>query len=46
MAEENITSVHPGGDVPINNTDHERNSDEEILASLGYKPEFKREFTL
>jgi amino acid transporter len=46
VAEENVTSVLQGGDVPINNTDQEWNSDEEILASLGYKPEFKREFTL
>jgi amino acid transporter len=46
VAEEHITSVLPGGDLPINTTDQEWNSDEEILASLGYKPEFKREFTL
>lgn len=46
VAEEHVTSVLPGGDVPINNTDHEWNADEEVLASLGYKPEFKREFTL
>lgn len=33
------------GDVPYD-PDHEYNSDEEVLAALGYKPEFKREFTL
>ena len=46
MTEEHITSVLPGGDVPINTTDQAWDSDEEVLASLGYKPEFKREFTL
>lgn len=46
VAEEHVTSILHGGDVPINTTDHEWNADEEILASLGYKPEFKREFTL
>lgn len=46
VAEEHVTSVLQGGDVPINNTDQEWNADEEVLASLGYKPEFKREFTL
>lgn len=46
VVEEHVTSVLQGGDVPINNTDQEWNADEEVLASLGYKPEFKREFTL
>lgn len=34
----------PGGDVPYD-PDHEFNSDVEVLAALGYKSEFKREFT-
>lgn len=46
VAEEPITSVLPDGDVPINKTGAEWNADEEVLASLGYKPEFKREFSL
>jgi hypothetical protein len=46
VAEEPITSILPGGDIPINTTAQAWNSDEEVLASLGYKPEFKREFTL
>ena len=45
VAEEPVTSVLPGGDVPYD-PDHEYNSDEEVLAALGYKPEFKREFSL
>lgn len=46
VAEEPVTSVLKGGDIPINESDHVWNADEEVLASLGYKPEFKREFTL
>ena len=47
MAEEPITSILPGGDIPLNTTTPQPwNPDEETLASLGYKPEFKREFTL
>lgn len=46
VAEEPVTSVLKGGDIPVNKGDHEWNADEEVLASLGYKPEFKREFTL
>lgn len=34
------------GDVAINDSGEEWNADEEVLAALGYKPEFKREFTL
>lgn len=45
VAEEPVTSVLKGGDVPVNNTGVEWNADEEVLAALGYKPEFKREFT-
>lgn len=45
VAEEPVTSVLPGGDVPYDPT-HEFNPDEEVLAALGYKSEFKREFSL
>ena len=46
VAEEQVTSVLPGGDIPVNESGEEWNSDDEALAALGYKPEFKREFTL
>lgn len=46
VAEEPVTSVLKGGDIPINESDHAWSADEEVLASLGYKPEFKREFSL
>ena len=46
VADEPVTSVLKGGDVPINTSGKEWNADEEVLAALGYKPEFKREFTL
>ena len=45
VAEEPVTSVLPGGDVPYDPT-HEFSADEEVLAALGYKSEFKREFGL
>jgi hypothetical protein len=45
VAEEPVTSVLPGGDVPYD-PNHEFNPDEEVLAALGYKSEFKREFSL
>lgn len=45
VAEEPVTSVLKGGDVPYD-PDHEFNADEEVLAALGYKSEFKREFSL
>ncbi|KAK4982491.1 hypothetical protein LTR28_002706, partial [Elasticomyces elasticus] len=45
VAQEPVTSVLKGGDVPYD-PDREWNADEEVLAALGYKPEFKREFTL
>jgi len=46
VAEEPVTSVLKGGDIPLNTSGTEWNADEQILASLGYKPEFKREFNL
>ncbi|KAF1359556.1 amino acid transporter [Lizonia empirigonia] len=45
VAEEPVTSVLPGGDVPYDSS-HEFSADEEVLAALGYKSEFKREFSL
>lgn len=45
VRDEPVTSVLPGGDIPYD-PDHEYDADEEILAALGYKPEFKREFSL
>ncbi|KIX01671.1 uncharacterized protein Z518_09397 [Rhinocladiella mackenziei CBS 650.93] len=44
VAEEPVTSVLAPGEVPI--WDRELSADEEVLAALGYKPEFKREFSL
>ncbi|KAK1824115.1 GABA/polyamine transporter [Friedmanniomyces endolithicus] len=46
VAEEPVTSVLKGGDIPVNDSGREWTADEEVLAALGYKPEFKREFTL
>lgn len=46
VSDEPVTSVLKGGDIPINDTGKEWSADEEVLAALGYKPEFKREFTL
>lgn len=39
-----VTSVLPDGDVPISK--HGMSADEEVIVSLGYKQEFKREFSL
>jgi hypothetical protein len=44
MTEAQVTSVLPDGDIPI--TDHPVSKDESVLAALGYKQEFKREFSL
>ncbi|KAL8835116.1 MAG: hypothetical protein Q9176_007110 [Flavoplaca citrina] len=44
MAEDQVTSVFTAGDVPV--YEREYTADEEVLAALGYKPEFKREFSL
>lgn len=44
VAEEQVTSVLDGGVLPIYT--RPLNADEEVLAALGYKPEFKREFSL
>lgn len=45
VAQEPVTSILPAGDIPYD-PNHEFNADEEILAALGYKSEFKREFSL
>ncbi|KAJ9366307.1 hypothetical protein DTO282E5_9019 [Paecilomyces variotii] len=39
-----VTSVLPDGDVPI--SDHPLDADEEVIMALGYRQEFKREFSL
>ncbi|KAL8699543.1 MAG: hypothetical protein Q9201_005945 [Fulgogasparrea decipioides] len=44
VAEEPVTSVLASGDVPV--YEREYTADEEVLAALGYKSEFKREFSL
>ena len=44
VAAEPVTSVLPPTDIPSYN--HEQNSDDDVLAALGYKPEFKRHFSL
>lgn len=44
VAEEQVTSVLDGGVLPIYT--RALTADEEVLAALGYKPEFKREFSL
>lgn len=45
VAEEPVTSVLSAGAIPIY-SERELTADEECLAALGYKPEFKREFSL
>ncbi|KAF2860654.1 amino acid transporter [Piedraia hortae CBS 480.64] len=45
VAEEPVTSVLANGDVPIIEAGQVWDVDEEVLASLGYKPEFKRDFS-
>lgn len=44
VMEDHVTSILPDGEIPI--YDREFTADEKILAALGYKPEFKREFSL
>lgn len=44
VAAEPVTSVLEAGQVPV--YERELTADEEVLAALGYKPEFKREFSL
>ena len=44
VVEEPVTSVLPADQVPV--FGRELSADEEVLAALGYKPEFRREFNL
>ena len=44
VAQNQVTSVLAGNELPLYT--RELNADEEVLAALGYKPEFKREFSL
>ena len=44
VAEEPVTSVLGAGEIFY--SERELTADEEVLAALGYKPEFKREFSL
>ncbi|KAI7573149.1 hypothetical protein KC317_g131 [Hortaea werneckii] len=46
VEQEPVTSILQDGDIPLNTSSLEWNPDEEVLAALGYKPEFKREFSL
>lgn len=47
VAQEPVTSILPSGDIPLEPSGGSHwNADEEVLAALGYKPEFKREFNL
>ena len=43
VAEEKVTSVLAGDQVPVY---EDANADDDVLAALGYKPQFKREFSL
>ncbi len=44
IAKEQVTTVLGSGEIPIH--EREYTADEEVLAALGYKPEFKRDFSL
>lgn len=48
VSEEPVTSVLQAGAVVYDPEDPDRkwDADEEVLAALGYRPEFKREFNL
>ena len=48
VSQEPVTSVLQAGEVVYDPEDPDRkwDADEEVLAALGYKPEFKREFNL
>ena len=41
---EPVTTVLPQGDIPF--VDHAMDADERVIVALGYKQEFKREFSL
>lgn len=44
VAKAPVTSVLPADQIP--HSEREVSADEDVLLTLGYKPEFKREFTL
>lgn len=44
VGEQPVTTVLKAGELPV--YERELTADEEVLAALGYKPEFKREFSL
>lgn len=44
VGEEPVTTVLNAGELSV--YERELTADEEVLAALGYKPEFKREFSL
>ena len=48
VSEEPVTSVLRPGEIVYDpeNPDRKWDADEEVLAALGYRPEFKREFSL
>ncbi|KAJ9669246.1 GABA/polyamine transporter [Coniosporium apollinis] len=46
VGDEPVTSVLPNGDVPYDPDNPDLGADDEVLAALGYKPEFRREFNL
>lgn len=46
VSEEPVTSVLAGGDIPWNDSGEVWDEQDEALAALGYKPEFKRNFNL
>ena len=46
VGQEPVTSVLSPDEVPVYRSDHALTADEEVLIALGYKPEFKREFSL
>ena len=45
VSQKPVTSVLGSDRVPVY-SEHEFSADEEVLLALGYKPEFKREFSL
>ncbi|KAF9735755.1 hypothetical protein PMIN06_010005 [Paraphaeosphaeria minitans] len=46
VSEEPVTSVLPAGDGPFSADGRAFSADDEVLAALGYRSEFKREFSL
>ncbi|KAF1969043.1 amino acid transporter [Bimuria novae-zelandiae CBS 107.79] len=46
VADEPVTSILADGDIPVSSNGGGFSGDDEVLAALGYKSEFKREFSL